>query len=68
MSPTRRGFLTAPGSAAPAASVAQGSSESADRQPDRQHQLAPSDMTFRVKALESLVVEKGLVYAAALDA
>ena len=30
-------------------------------------QEPPSDMTLRVKALESLLVEKGLVYTAALD-
>ena len=32
-----------------------------------QHQAAPSDMSLRVKALESLLVEKGLVDPAALD-
>src|ERR1700732_508928 len=68
MSPSRRGFLAALGSAAPAASIAQGSSEMDDQQPDHQHQLVPSDMTLRVKALESLLVEKGLVDPAALDA
>ena len=31
------------------------------------HQVVPSDLTLRVKALESLLVEKGLVDAAALD-
>ena len=35
---------------------------------DHTHQAVPSDMTLRVKALESLLVEKGLVDAAALDA
>jgi nitrile hydratase subunit alpha len=64
MSSTRRGFLAAAG----AASIAQGSSEMADQQSDHQHQLVPSDMTLRVKALESLLVEKGLVDPAALDA
>ena len=39
-----------------------------DQQPDHQHQTVPSDMTLRVKALESLLVEKGLVDPAALDA
>jgi nitrile hydratase subunit alpha len=33
-----------------------------------EHQAAPSDLTLRVKALESLLVEKGLVDPAALDA
>jgi nitrile hydratase len=32
------------------------------------HQAIPSDLTLRVKALESLLVEKGLVDPAALDA
>ena len=32
------------------------------------HQAVPSDLTLRVKALESLLVEKGLVDPAALDA
>src|SRR5579885_1089558 len=32
------------------------------------HQEPPSDLTLRVKALESLLVEKGLVDPAALDA
>ena len=31
------------------------------------HQAAPSDLALRVKALESLLVEKGLVDRAALD-
>jgi len=32
------------------------------------HQAVPSDLTLRVKSLESLLVEKGLVSTAALDA
>jgi len=39
-----------------------------DQQSDHQHQSVPSDMTLRVKAMESLLVEKGLVDPAALDA
>src|SRR6058998_3588214 len=35
---------------------------------DHDHQAVPSDLTLRVKALESLLVEKGLVDRAALDA
>jgi nitrile hydratase subunit alpha len=68
MPPSRRGFLAALGSAAPAASIAQGSSEMDEQQSDHQHQTVPSDMTLRVKALESLLIEKGLVDPAALDA
>jgi nitrile hydratase subunit alpha len=39
-----------------------------DQPQDHQHQLVPSDISLRVKALESLLVEKGLVDPAALDA
>jgi len=59
---SRRGFLAAIGS------VAQGSADMIEQQPDHEHQLVPSDLTLRVKALESLLVEKGLVDPAALDA
>ena len=56
----RREFLKglAAGAATPAAMHAQ----------DHDHQDVPSDLTLRVKALESLLVEKGLVDPAALDA
>jgi len=37
-------------------------------EPPHEHQSVPSDMTLRVKAIESLLVEKGLVDPAALDA
>jgi nitrile hydratase subunit alpha len=59
---SRRGFLAAIGT------VAQGSADMSEQQPDHEHQLVPSDLTLRVKALESLLVEKGLVDPAALDA
>ena len=39
-----------------------------DRHLDHEHQAVPSDLTLRVKALESLLTEKGLVDPAALDA
>jgi nitrile hydratase len=39
-----------------------------DRDHDHQHQDVPSDPALRTKALESLLVEKGLVDPAALDA
>ena len=39
-----------------------------DHQHDHEHQAVPSDLTLRVKALESLLVEKGIVDPAALDA
>jgi len=35
---------------------------------DHDHQAVPSDLALRVKALESILVEKGLVDPAALDA
>src|SRR5689334_568960 len=35
---------------------------------DHEHQAVPSDIALRVKALESVLVEKGFVDPAALDA
>jgi nitrile hydratase len=65
----RRGFLkvamTAFGLAA-SPDVAGG--RNLDSAVDHQHQLVPSDLALRVKSLESLLVEKGLVDRAALDA
>jgi nitrile hydratase len=45
--------------------MAQGHDHKDDHKHD--HQVVPSDPTLRVKALESLLVEKGLVDRAALD-
>jgi len=39
-----------------------------DHEHDHPHQAVPSDPALRTKALESLLVEKGLVDPAALDA
>jgi len=39
-----------------------------DTSHEHSHQAVPSDLTLRVKSLESLLVEKGLVDRAALDA
>src|SRR6266446_2375595 len=61
MDATRRSFLTAAGAAA-----AQNMAHAQDH--DHAHQAVPSDPALRVKALESLLVEKGLVDPAALDA
>lgn len=62
---TRRGFLTTAVTAAGgAASPTAGHAADADHD----HQALPSDLTLRVKSLESLLVEKGLVDRAALDA
>ncbi len=45
-----------------------GKTQQTDHDPGHAHQAVPSDQTLRVKALESLLVEKGLVDPAALDA
>jgi nitrile hydratase subunit alpha len=65
MDTTRRGFLT---TAVGAAGAAAATSQAHGAEADHDHQAAPSDMTLRVKSLESLLVEKGLVDPAALDA
>jgi nitrile hydratase len=65
----RRGFIK--GAAAGAASFAAESSLGAAQvagDHDHDHQVVPSDVALRVKALESLLVEKGFVDPAALDA
>jgi nitrile hydratase subunit alpha len=62
MNTTRSGSLTASG--ATTGDIARAE----DRVHVRDHQTVPSDLTLRVKALESLLVEKGLVDPAALDA
>jgi nitrile hydratase len=64
MDTTRRGFLTTAVGAA--AGAAAGPALGAETGQD--HQDVPSDMALRVKSLESLLVEKGLVDPAALDA
>ena len=67
MSTTRRDFLTVAATAAGAAATHElGHAQGQDH--DHDHQAVPSDLTLRVKSLESLLVEKGLVDRAALDA
>jgi nitrile hydratase len=69
MTTTRRDFLTTAVSAAGAAASGDlGDPHRAHHDHDHQHQAVPSDPTLRVKALESLLVEKGIVDPAALDA
>ena len=51
-----------------AGDAAAGSAHGAGHSHDHGHQAVPSDLTLRVKSLESLLVEKGLVDRAALDA
>jgi nitrile hydratase subunit alpha len=67
MTTNRRDFLSAAVTAAGAAMT--GDLSHADQHDhDHEHQAVPSDLTLRVKALESLLVEKGLVDRPALDA
>ena len=56
----RRGFLktAATGAAGIVAGVTPGNGRALQ---DQEHQVVPSDLTLRVKALESLLVDKGLV-------
>ena len=73
MQSTRRDFLTTAAGAAGAAAGglsahAQDHEHSHEHAHDHAHQAVPSDMALRVKSLESLLVEKGLVDPAALDA
>jgi len=63
----RRGFLKGVAAGAVVA-AAPGTTHAHDHAHDHDHQEVPSDLTLRVKALESLLVEKGLVDRAALDA
>jgi len=64
----RRGFLKSAAASA-AALAAEPHVAHAHSHPDHDHdhQVVPSDLTLRVKALESLLVEKGFVDRAALD-
>jgi nitrile hydratase len=64
MTTNRRDFLTAAVTAAGAALTPELPHPHAH---DHEHQVVPSDPALRVKALESLLVEKGLVDRAALD-
>jgi nitrile hydratase len=71
MTTTRRDLLTVALTAAAGAAVAPdgpAGARAADHDHEHDHQAVPSDPTLRVKALESLMVAKGLVDPAALDA
>lgn len=61
----RRDFLKT--AAASAAAMASQSAVPIPQQPERVQQTAPSDIALRVKALESLLIDKGFVDSAALD-
>src|ERR1700740_1467249 len=65
MTTNRRDFLA---TAVTAAGAAMTGDHSHQHPHDHDHQAVPSDPALRVKALESLLVEKGLVDRAALDA
>ena len=69
MDRTRRGFLKAAATTAAAAATPDLVQAQAKGQGDgHANQPIPSDLTLRVKSLESLLVEKGLVDSPALDA
>src|SRR5579864_378345 len=70
MKATRRDFLATAATAAGAAAAGDlaAQAQSPGHTHDHAHQAVPSDMALRVKSLESLLVEKGLVDRAALDA
>jgi nitrile hydratase subunit alpha len=69
MDGTRRSFLkTAVTAAGAATTPGLAQVQSNGQANDHEHQAVPSDLTLRVKSLESLLVEKGLVDRAALDA
>jgi nitrile hydratase subunit alpha len=67
MTTTRRDLLSA-GLVAAGAAVTPSLARAQPHDHDHDHQDVPSDPTLRVKALESLMVAKGLVDRAALDA
>jgi nitrile hydratase len=69
MKTTRRDFLTTAATAAGAAAT-ENLAHAQDHESGHSHahQVVPSDPALRVKSLESLLVEKGLVDRAALDA
>jgi nitrile hydratase len=64
MESTRRGFLKKAATAAGATAAGTLGERHAH---EHAHQAVPSDLTLRVKSLESLLVEKGLVDREALD-
>ncbi len=70
MTTTRRDLLTAALTAAAGAAVTPdlAHAQEHDHDHDHDHQAVPSDPALRVRALESLLVAKGLVDRAALDA
>lgn len=68
MTTSRRDLLTAALTVVTGAAVQTDLAHAQAHDHDHKHQAVPSDPTLRVKALESLLVAKGLVDRAALDA
>jgi nitrile hydratase subunit alpha len=70
MKASRREFLTTAATAAGAAAASELSAQGQEHGHghEHNHQVVPSDLALRVKSLESLLVEKGLIDRAALDA
>jgi nitrile hydratase len=68
MTTTRRDLITAGITTAVGAAVAPNLAKASEHDHDHDHQAVPSDPALRVKALESLLVGKGLVDPAAVDA
>ena len=68
MSTNRRDFLSAAVTLGASATPAVPQGEEHPHSGDHDHSQVPSDVALRVKALESLLVAKGLVDPAALDA
>jgi nitrile hydratase len=67
MESSRRDFLATAATAAGAAATGN-LAQAQEHGHEHSHQAVPSDLTLRVKSLESLLVEKGLVDPATLDA
>ncbi len=69
MKTSRRDFIAKSGAAAAAMhDLAHAQAPNQGHDHEHEHSLVPSDPALRVKSLESLLVEKGLVDPAALDA
>src|SRR5207248_5794623 len=63
----RRGFLKGTVASAAAFVAEPRAAGAGEPTQDHDHQIVPSDLTLRVKAIESLLIDKGLVDRAALD-
>src|SRR5437763_3271405 len=68
MDETRREFIKNAAAGAAAFAAPSNAPGHEHHEHDHEHQAVPSDLALRVKALESLLVDKGIVDRAALDA